>query len=111
MWGRLLVLTGVLALCACTYKVRLLSDPPGASILLPDGSEAVTPHVASFRHGKRQLVRVELPGYRPLVVDMQRTEGPVLRYTGAAMFQKGGREVTFMLTEDRPPVGGREEAP
>ena len=94
----------------CTYTVRLLSEPAGASVLLPDGSGTVTPGQARFRYrpGGHQIVRVEAEGYRPLVVDMQRTEGPVLRYVGAALFQKGGREVTFVLEPDRAPVGTAE---
>lgn len=96
----------------CTYTVRLLSQPAGASVLLPDGSGTVTPGQARFRYraGGHQIVRVEAVGYRPLVVDMQRTEGPILRYIGGAVFQKGGREVTFLLEPDRPPVGTAEPA-
>lgn len=94
----------------CTYTVRLLSQPEGASVLLPDGSGTVTPGQAKFRYvaGGHQIVRVEAEGYRPLVVDMQRTEGPILRYIGGAIFQKGGREVTFVLEPERPPVGTAE---
>ncbi len=94
----------------CAYSVRLLSQPEGASVLLPDGSGTVTPGQARFRYraGGHQIVRVEAEGYRPLVVDMQRTEGPILRYIGGAIFQKGGREVTFVLEPDRPPVGTAE---
>lgn len=90
----------------CTYTVRLLSKPEGAVVLLPDGSEVLTPAQATFRHGQRQLVRVEAPGYRPLVVDIQRTEGPLLRYIGGAVFQKGGREITFLLVDEHPLTGG-----
>lgn len=100
-------LVASLALCAsgCAYTVRLLSAPTGAVVLLPDGAETTTPTEARFVRGERQLVRVEATGYLPLVVDMNRTEGRLLRYIGGVLFQKGGREVTFVLIEEHGPVG------
>ena len=102
---RLALLLLVLGVGGCAYTVRLLSDPVGATVLLPDGREVVTPAEATFRSGTRQLVRVEAVGHRALVVDMQKTEGNVLRQIGGALFTRGGREVTFVLVPEHPPVG------
>ncbi|MCB9665760.1 MAG: hypothetical protein H6732_16750 [Alphaproteobacteria bacterium] len=94
----------------CTYAVRLVSDPPGATLTLPDGTTAVTPHLARFRRGPSQLVHVQAPGYRPVDIDLQRTEGRLLRYIGGAVFQRGGREVTILMVREHGPIGTATDA-
>ncbi len=95
----------------CSYKVRLLSEPNGAEVRLPTGETVRTPITAQFRNTpfKPQTIFVEAPGYRTLIVSMQRTEGRLLRYVGAGMFQKGGREITFLLEPLHAPSGGSGE--
>lgn len=102
--GLLLALT----LAGCTYTVRLVSDPVGATLTLPDGGVAATPHTATFRWRPHQPLHIEAPGYRPLDVDLKRTEGRLLRYWGGALFQRGGREVTFLLVPLHGPIGSAE---
>lgn len=88
----------------CTYTVRLLSRPDNAIVTLPDGRVTATPDTVTFRVGRPQLVRVEARGYMPLVVDMRRTEGRPGRMVEAGLTQRG-REVTFLLEPERPPLG------
>lgn len=105
---RVVCLAAVIGVAACApYKVRLLSEPVGATVWLQDGTEATTPTERTFAVTpfRRQTLLVEAPGYRALPVNMQRTEGQLLRLWGASMFQRGGREITFVLIEDRPLVG------
>jgi len=99
------------AASGCTYTVRLLSDPSGASVTWwEDGvirEQLVTPAELTVprKVSGHVWLAFEAPGYRPLQIDLQRTEGPVLRYIGAATLQRGGREVKVLLEPDRPPVG------
>jgi hypothetical protein len=96
----------MLAPAGCTYTVRLLSDPPGATVTLPDGVQLATPTEHTFRWTPRgQRLVVEAPGHVPLHVDMQRTEGTLGRYIGGATMQRGGREVTFLLQPISAPIG------
>lgn len=106
---RLLVMLGAAALGmapGCTYTVRMLSDPSGATITLPDGEQVATPAEYTFRwKAGGQPLLIEAPGYLPLQVDMQRTEGTPARLIGGAFSPRGGREVTFLLQPVSAPIG------
>lgn len=95
----------------CAYTVRLLADPETARVRLPDGSTVLTPTEVTFpwAPGKRQTIFVEADGYRTLIVDMQRAMGPATVFVGNALFQRGGRELLFLLEPLHPPAGGTDE--
>lgn len=94
----------------CAYTVRLLSEPDGARVHLPDGVVVTTPGQVQLRTTpfRAYPVLVELPGYRALEVDLQRTHGRALVFVEAAVTQGGDREVTFLLEPVHPPPGGTE---
>ena len=91
--------------------MRLLSVPSGATVTWYDDgvprAELLTPAEITVPRKLRGAVTLDVaaPGHRPLQVDLQRTEGRLLRYVGAALFQRGGREVTFVLEPDRAAIG------
>lgn len=109
---RAALLLGAFAASGCAATVRLASIPSGATIesLDPDTGDVLTRCLAPCdvrmvrKSGRSTPYRISLPGREPLTVDLMRTEGRVLRWIGGALFQKGGREVTFLLVPERAPI-------
>ena len=66
----------VLLLQGCAYKVAISSVPAGAEVLLPDGSTITTPGETVLRWApfNKQSVTVLAAGYRPITVDLRRSE-------------------------------------
>jgi hypothetical protein len=99
-------LLGLLAM-GCAYTVQLTSVPSGAQITLPDGTRVTTPFEVVVPWGPRRPypLRVEALGYEPLAVDLQRTEGQLLRYIEGSFATEGTREVCFVLVPPVAPLG------
>ena len=66
----------LIALTGCAYKLQLNAEPAGAEVVLPNGGMVVAPAEAQLRWApfNHQQVRVTAPGYRPLEVDLRRSE-------------------------------------
>ncbi|MFT4625129.1 MAG: hypothetical protein ACI8PZ_003795 [Myxococcota bacterium] len=70
-WGLLLVL----ALTACSTRVRIRSQPTPVDILLPDGRRMLTPAQVVVRKTlfQPQLAEISAVGYRTVVIDLRRS--------------------------------------
>jgi hypothetical protein len=103
----------LLILSGCAYKVALTSAPAGARVALPDGTEVFTPEVVTFRAApfRAQPVTVSAPGFRPLTIDLRRSEVQVWRIGTDAVFRPNTlfgaprREVQFTLVPQHGPTG------
>ncbi len=100
-------------LSGCAYKVELTSTPAGAQLLLPDGSTATTPTVATLRWRPfgTQPVIASAPGYREVRFDLRRNEirwfhyvrDTLLRPSTLAGAPRGS--VDFLLVPEHGPAG------
>lgn len=97
----------------CAYRVSLHSDPAGAQVTLPSGQTVSTPAEAQLRwrpFGKQE-VTVQAAGYRPLTVDLRKSEIRLSHYLRDAIFRPStltgasrGR-VTLVLVPEHGSVG------
>jgi len=67
-----IVLLGVLVSVGCAHRVRIESDPPGASIKLGQELIGVTPTEVTVKWVpfKRIPVKIDIPGRRSVVIDL-----------------------------------------
>lgn len=73
----------------CAYRVSLASLPSGAQVTLPDGSTIATPSETTLRWKpfSKQEITVRAVGYRPLTIDLRRSEVRLSRYIRDALFR------------------------
>ena len=60
----------------CAYKLQMHSNPAGAEVTLPDGTQVITPCEVTLRWApfNRQLLTARAAGYRELTLDMRKDE-------------------------------------
>ena len=103
----------ILLVSGCAYKVELTSAPAGARVSLPDETEVFTPQVVTLRASPflPQEVTVFAPGFRPLTMDLRRSEIRLWRYGTDALFRPRTlfgaprRTVQFVLVPQHGPTG------
>jgi hypothetical protein len=90
-------------LAACVYRVTLATEPAPVQIALPDGSVVATPAEVSLRWVPfgHQVVTASAPGYRPLTIDLRRTEVRWPHWLRGA----SRRKVELLLVPDHGPAG------
>ena len=103
----------LVAAAGCRYKVLLTSDPAPARVMLPDGRTVATPAEVTFRWVPfgHQRITASAPRYRPLEVDLRRTEiklwrlitGPVTARAAVSGAPRG--EVELVLVPEHGPAG------
>jgi hypothetical protein len=71
-----LAVAGILFLSGCTSMTTIQTIPPGAKVYLNDelGGESPVTMSDSKIIGSTTMVRIEKPGYKTLVTQIQRTE-------------------------------------
>lgn len=100
--------------CAgCPYKVSLTGAPETLEVRLPDGEIVATPTVARLRwvpFGHQRIV-AQAPGYRPLAVDLRRSEIRWSRFVlgtlghPSVLLGEPRGEVRLVLVAEHGPVG------
>lgn len=110
---RAALLAVALAAPGCAYRVTIASAPAGAQLTLPDGSTPSTPAETTLRWRLfgRQLVTATAPGYRPLTVDLRRSEVRWLHYPRDTVLRPNRLtgaprgHVELILVPDHGPTG------
>lgn len=98
---------------SCAYRVALASNPAGAQITLPDGTTVSAPAEAQLRwrpFGKQEIT-AQAAGYRPVTVDLRKSEVRWAHYVRDAIFRPSTyvgaprSEVEIVLVPEHGSVG------
>ena len=102
-----LVVALVLLSSGCAYKVALKSTPSAVLIELPGGAVAPTPttYIARWAPFNSVPIRATARGYRPLEVDLRRTEVRFGRFLLRGFRGRPRGEVELVLVPEHGPVG------
>lgn len=80
-----IILTGAALLaaggCANQRRIVVTSDPPGARVFLNDQEIGLTPAEASFKFYGTYAVRLDKPGYEPIVTT-RKASAPIHEWPG-----------------------------
>lgn len=101
-------LLGLVLLCSgCAYKVALKSTPSAVLVELPGGAVLPTPgtYVARWAPFNSVPIRATARGYRPLEVDLRRTEVRFGRFLIRGFRNQPRGEVQLIMVPEHGPVG------
>jgi len=80
-------------------RIPVTSSPAGAKVIINGVEQGVTPlEIRLPRKGKRQVIRIESPGYNPFEISVERKFSTVMLLGDVAMGAAIGLGISFLFT-------------